>query len=502
MSKDIVMVLDCGATNARAIAVDAGGNIVAEAGHPNAPSQQPDCPPGWLIWDLEAVWGRLCQACREACTELDRDRIGAVTVTTFGADGAPVDSRGHLSYPIICWQDSRTEGLAADFASRMDPWQAFATTGYQLIPFNSILRLVWLRENEPQALDEAECFLMMPGILSMLLSGERSIDPTAGGTMMAMNMAARDWSSEMLNLAGLDGSFFPTWREPGTVIGQVTAQASEQTGLPEGIPVTAAGHDTQFAAVGSGAQPGEAVLSSGTWEILLLRTDSFAPNRQGFEQGLLYECDAEAGLYNPQLLMMGSAVLEWIREHFYRDVADRSVAYQEMIAEAEAVPVGAGGVTVLPSFVAATGPTRQYATEGTILGLGMDTERGQIYRAALEGLSFQMQHALEILTEATGASPGAIRTVGGGSRNALWNQMRADVAGLPVVTIEQVEATVLGAAMFGFVGIGVYDTVQDAQRGMARGEATISPTEQQRAYEELYQCYRLAAPALHEFYTR
>ncbi len=494
MSKDIVIVLDCGATNARAVAVDAGGNIVAQAGRPGAPA-------GWLIWDLDALWGRLCEACRQVCAQVETERIGAVTVTTFGADGAPVDGAGNLTYPVISWQCSRTEALAAGFAERMDPWEAFATTGYQVIPFNSLLRLMWLRENEPQALEQAECFLMMPGILSMLLCGERSIDPTAASTMMAMDMAARDWSEEMLQLAGLDRSFFPPWCEPGTVIGQVTAKASEQSGLPAGIAVTAAGHDTQFAAVGSGAQPGEAVLSSGTWEILLLRSDSFEPTHWGFEQGLLYECDAQAGLYNPQLLMMGSGVLEWIRRLYYDDLGEGSAAYEQMISEAEAVPVGAGGVTVLPSFVAATGPTKQYGTEGTILGLGLDSSRAQVYRAALEGLSFQMRHALEILGQATGVTPTAIRTVGGGSRNALWNQIRADVSGLAVVTIEQVEATVLGAAMFGFVGTGLYNSPAEAQQAMAKGQRSVEPSSRRQEYEVLYRRYRLAAPALQEFYT-
>jgi L-fuculokinase len=502
MNKDVVMVLDCGATNARAIAVDLDGDIVAQSGRPNAPAPQPGKPRGWLVWDLQEVWGRLSEACREACAAMDSSRIGAVTVTTFGADGAPVDSAGRLTHPIICWQDVRTEPLAAAFAERMDPWRAFATTGYQVIPFDSLLRLIWLRENAPEALDGAETYLMMPGILSYQLCGERSIDPTIGSTMMAMDMARRDWSAEMLGLAGVAPSLFPTWREPGEVIGQVTRHASEQTGLPAGIAVTAAGHDTQFAAVGSGAQPGEAVLSSGTWEILLLRSRTFSPTPESFEQGLIYECDPEPGMYHPQLLMMGSSVLEWIRAGFFDHIEERGEAYQEMIARADRAGIGAGGVTILPSLVAATGPTKRYGTKGTILGLGMDTDGGQLYRAGLEGLSFQMRHALEILTAATGTSPGAIRTVGGGSRNALWNQIRADVTGLPVTTIEQVEATVLGAAMFAFIGLEQYGSVAEAQQGMARGMRTTEPSAAQAEYDALYRRYRLAAPALQEFYAQ
>ena len=453
-----------------------------------------------MIWDLEALYGRMCEACKEVAGKLGDAEVKAVTVDTWGADGAPVRRDGSLAYPLICWQDERTEELAESIGERMPEWDIFAETGYQIIPFNSLLRLIWLRENQPQALEEADCFMMTAGLLSYLMCGERSIDPTAAGTMMAMDMAKRDWSDKMLQLAGLDRSFFPKWTEPGEVIGLMHEEAATATGLPVGTPIVAAGHDTQFAAVGCGARAGEAVLSSGTWEILMLRHGKFEPGKFGFEEGLLYECDAEPGLWNPQLLMMGSGVLEWLRDLVYADLAQSADAYAVMIGEAEGLPPGAGGVTVLPSFVPSAGPTKKHSTEGTILGLELDTERGQLYRAALEGLCFQMRHGLEVLCEATGFEAKGIRAVGGGSKNELWNQIRADVTGLPITITEQKEATVLGAAMFAFIGAGVFASVAEAQDAMTVGEIIVEPSGNVAAYEELYQKYRSAPPALAEFY--
>jgi L-fuculokinase len=489
MPSDLAVVLDCGATNARAVAIDETGQVVAEASRPNAPRPQPGGEPGWLIWDLDEVWGKLADASREACAGLSAGRIRAVTVTTFGADGAPLTRDGTLTYPIISWQCNRTEPTMQRLAQEMDPWDIYAETGYLLIPFNTLLRLLWLRQHAPQALDGADVWLMTPGLLSHRLSGEFSIDPTIAGTMMCMDMGKRTWSAEMLSLADLDASFFPRWVEPGEVIGQLTTAAAEATGLPAGIPVVAAGHDTQFAAVGSG-----------TWEILMLRAGRYGPTRFAFEEGALIECDAEPGLWNPQLLMMASGVLEWIRDHFYRDIADRSNAYQQMIADARDLPPGATGVTVLPSFVAETGPTKKHNTHGTILGLTITTRREQVYRAALEGLACQLRHALGILREAFPFEPKGIRVVGGGARNDLWNQIRADVTGLPVTTISQLEATVLGAAMFALVGAGRFSSVHEAQAAMASGETTTEPSAARSAYDELYARYRLAPPALEGFY--
>ncbi len=500
MSDELVVVLDCGATNTRAVALDTAGQVVAAAGRPNDPAQQPDAPEDWLVWPLEEVFGRLADACTEALAGIDASRVKAVTVTTFGADGAPVAADNRLTYPVISWQCGRTEELAQSITERIDPWRLFEVTGYQVIPFDTLLKLIWLRENAPDALEQADAWLMMPGLLSMLLCGQRSVDPTAAGTMMAMDMGARGWSQEMLALADLDASFFPRWVEPGGVIGHVTADAAARTGLPEGIPVVAAGHDTQFAAVGSGATPTEAILSSGTWEILMLRQDRYEATREGFEAGLIIEADAEAGLWNPQLLMMGSGPLEWIRENLYGEIERRSEAYETMIADAEALEPGAGGIAMLPSFVPDTGPTARHRTRGTILGLGLNTTRGQVYRAGLEGLCYQLRHAVEILQASTGFEPTGIRLVGGGAKNRLWNRLRADITGLPVTTIANEEATVAGAAIFAFIGAGIFASVEEGQAAAELGERTIEPSDEASAYEELYEAYQGLPPALERYY--
>jgi L-fuculokinase len=500
MPSQVAIVCDCGSTNITVTAVDPTGRIVASAGRANESVPQPGKPPGWIIWDLDALFERISAACRELTAQLGDAQIVAVTVDTWGADGAPVRSDGSLCYPLICWQDSRTEGLVARIKEEGRGWRFFETTGYQVIPFNTLLRLIWLRENEPAALDDASCWMMTAGLLSHRLCGEMSIDPTAAGTMMAMDMARRDWSPQILAEASVAPSFFPRWTEPGQVIGRVHAAASAVTGIPIGTPVVAAGHDTQFAAVGCGGRPGEAILSSGTWEILMLRHDRFSPTPGGFEEGLLYECDAEPGLWNPQLLMMGSGVLEWLRDGFFADLAGRSDVYDVMISEARVFEAGAGGVTVLPSFVAEAGPSKKHGTKGTILGLEITTVRGQLYRAALEGLSFQLRHALEVLAASTGFEPKGIRAVGGGSRNALWNQIRADVTGLPITITEQKEATALGAAMFAFVGAGVFSAVSEAQSAMSVGESTVEPGPDAAAYADLYAAYRALLPSLESHY--
>jgi len=489
------MVMDCGATTTRAIAVDTRGNLVAGASRPSSPAPQPGGAGDWRIWDLDEVWGKLCDASREVCRQVAPERIKGVTVVTFGADGAPLRKDGTLAYPIISWQCQRTKEFVKKVEEMLSPQEIYEITGYQVIGFNTLLKWLWLRENAPEVFTEGTRWLMMSGLLSFKLSGEMMIEPTAACTTMAMDASLRDWSQKMLSLADLDERFFPPWSQPGDVVGNVTRKASEETGLPEGIPVIAGGHDTQFAPFGSGAKPSDAILSTGTWEIALLRTQSAQPLQLPYEEGLIVEADARPGWWNPQVLMIASGVIEWVRRNFFAVEADREDIHRLMIEEGSRAEVGAGGVTVLPCFVEGTGPAKKYRTPGCISGLTLSTTRGQVYRAVIEGLSYQLRQALDILCESTGFKPTGIRVVGGGGRNNLWNQTRADVTGLPAAVATTREATVLGAAAFAFKGAGLFPSPQEFIAGVDLGEEIFEPSRNADFYDQGYQDYLLALKA-------
>jgi len=499
MSGTLVLVIDCGSTNIRAIAIDPYGKIIAQANRPNQSYPQTNGKPGWLIWNLEEIWQKISEASREVTYTTGPENIGAVIVTTWGSDGAPVKRDGTPTYPPISWQCPRTRKIAKNIVKEISAWRIFQITGYQVISFNTLLKMIWLRRNAPEALNEAYTWLMMPGLIVHRLTGQFHIDPTSASTMMAMNLKMRDWADSLLELANLDSSFFPEWYEPCQIVGHVTEEAEKKCGIPSETPVVVGGHDTQFAMLGSGAKPDDAILSSGTWEILSVRIGSFKPNQIGFEEGLIIEADVQPNLWNPQLLMIGSAVLEWVRELFFPELKGQD--YDAMIKEAEKTPPGAGDVTFIPSLFRESGPARKYGALGTILGLTLQTSRDHIYRAALEGLSFQLREALRILTEAAGFHVSGIRAVGGGSKNALWNRIRADVTGLPIVVPAQKEATALGAAITAFVGIGRYGSIAEAERHLFSEGERLEPGVDRVFYKEVSKRYGKALLNLKDFYN-
>jgi len=148
--------------------------------------------------------------------------------------------------------------------------------------------------------------------------------------------------------------------------------------------------------------------------------------------------------------MMGSGVLEWIRQQLFSGTQGEAVSYEDMIAAARAVAPGADGVSLIPAFVADTGPTKKYDTKGTILGLTMTTTAAQIYRAGLEGLCFQMRWALEII-------------------QAL-------------------------------MGVGQFDSIEQAMDSTARSETVYEPSDVATEYDALYERYRKVPLALRDYY--
>ncbi len=496
--KEYFLVLDCGATSIRAVALSPEGNILSIVSFPNAPKHE-EGSGHYLIWNLEEIWEKICQATRGVLASVGKEVL-AVSVTTFGADGAPVREDGSLTYPVISWQCSRTESWAKKVVELVSAREIFRITGYQVIPFNTLLKLLWLRENAPWALDEAKYFLMMPGLLNFRLTGEMTVDYTAASTTMMLDIQERRWSERLLSLAGLRSDFFPRWVESGEVIGTVTPKASQETGIPVGTPVTSGGHDTQFAIVGSLAEDQELILSSGTWEIAAIRIPFFRDSETAFATGMLVELDAQKGFWNPQMLMIAGGVVEWVRRNFFADCKDEQDIYARIIEAASSVSPGAEGIFFIPAFMP-SGPLKPYGTKGTILGLGLTTDRAQVARAVFEGLSFQLRQAVDALFEAFGFRPERVVVVGGGSKNALWNRIRADVLNLPVVVTSCEEATVLGAALFAMVGIGYVKSLEEAKKNIVRTTRVFEPSPGRKVYDELFARY-VKLPSLLEAHYR
>lgn len=450
MKHDVILVLDCGATNVRAIAVDRQGKIVARAATENA-SEIAARNSAWHQWSLEAILQRFATCCRQLAATLTMCHVRGITVTTFGVDGALVDKQGELLYPVISWKCPRTQAVMENIGRLMSPQQLQTISGVGAFAFNTLYKLVWLKENYPQLLERAHAWLFLSSLINQRLCGEFTTDITMAGTSQLLDIRQRDFSPQILAAAGLPRRLFPRLVEAGEQTGVLHADGATLLGLSPGIPIISAGHDTQFALFGAGAQQDDVVLSSGTWEILMARSAQVDTALLSQHAGSTCELDSKPGWYNPGMQWLASGVLEWVRELLWT----RETPWQTLIDEARTIPPGAEGVTMQCDLLSGQHAGWQ--------GVTLSTTRGHFYRAALEGLTEQLQRNLQTLEQIGRFQATELLLVGGGSRNSLWNQIKANRLNLPIKVLEDAETTVAGAAMFGWYGVGAFSSPEQAR---------------------------------------
>ncbi len=481
--KDIAIVFDCGATNVRVIAIGIDGNILASKSFKNSTYPDPFYPEG-LIWDIDKIWSDLCEASQEVISEIEIERVAGVTVTTFGVDGTLVDRPGEMLYPVISWQCKRTEKIMESIGNYIPLEKLYSISGVYPYSFNTINKFIWLKENKPELLESAYRFLFFPSLLIKKLSGVMQNDITMSGTSMMLDIEAEKISTEICDTIGIDASIFGEIAPSGAQAGTVTKEAHKQCGIQEGIPVFFGGHDTQFAIFGSGASLNQAVLNSGTWEILMARSDAFKATNDELTQCLTTEKDAQKGKFNIGQNWLASGILEWFATNFYNQYTGDEL-YELMIKEASLIKPGQHNLQINPAFYNDSGND----SGGVISGLTINTHRSEIYRALLESLCYRLREGLEALEVAGNFKAEKIICVGGGSKNMLWNQLRADVCNLPIEIIEQKETTVLGAAMFVFASAGLFKSPEEARDFIDYNPQIINPSKDTEVYNELYEKY-------------
>ncbi len=470
-----VLCLDCGATNVRAILVDDKGLPVAKASQPNstdAGAENPD----FHVWNADRILNQLASCTREILPQIDAAEVKAVTITTFGVDGALVDASGELLYPVISWKCPRTADVMKRVAQYIPQEKLNALSGVGACAFNTIYKLIWLKENRPELPERAHAWLFISNLLAYRLTGVMATDRTMAGTSQMTDLSTGDWSQEILDAIGIRKSLFPPMVNAGEAIGLLTPAARELLGIPNAVPVISTGHDTQFALFGSGVEENQPFLSSGTWEILMLRTAKAALDSSDYAAGATVEYDSRTGLLNPGLQWIASGIIEWVKATCYN-----GESFDTMDAEAEKIAPGCDGVKLIPDFLPGD------AVPGSIQGLVLGRTRAHIYRAAMEALTLRLKQRLEKLEKVGGFKSADLLLVGGGARNKVWTQMRADILGIPIRISNVSESTVLGAAMYAFAGAGIYGSPEVCRDAFGITYTTIQPGEQQAAYSTLYQ---------------
>jgi xylulokinase len=290
---------------------------------------------------------------------------------------------------------------------------------------------------------------------------------------------------EVLDRAGVAEQLLPPVRAPGTVVGDVSADAAAESGLRAGTPIVVGGADHVSSAYGAG------LLDAGDWLVKLGGAgDILVVSARPLLDERLYLDAHPAGSWLPNGCMATSgSLVRWLAG------VTGGAALAELDAEAEEAPPGAGGIVCLPYFLGEKSPLHDPALRGAFVGLHLGHTRAHVYRAALEAVAYGFRHHVEVFAE-RGVALAQARVTNGGSHSRLWKQILADVLGAPLAPVLDHPGAALGAALAAGVGAGTVDGWKAITPLVRLGEP-IEPREELRArYEELYAVYRELEPAL------
>ena len=496
--------VDLGSTSLKCVVYDLSGTVIASGSRPTERFHPDAAHPDWTVWDPAQIWGGAAAAVRDSAAKLDDPgQIAAVAVTGMGMDGVPVDESGTWLYPFISWLCPRTEPQRQWWERTIGTEKTFSIGGNNLWAFSTALRLLWMAEHEPEILRRTRKWLLIEDFLNFMLCGRYATDYSMASCTLLFDQKTRRWSKEMLGLAGIDGSLLCEPAPSGTVLGEVTRAAAEATGLREGTPVVLGGHDYLCGALPVGAlSPGVFLDVSGTWEVVQATTPKPVLTPELQRIGATVECHVARDQYSVMGAAVSAEMLEWYRREFGSEARAKAAArgcvdWETLMEEAAASPVGSRGVMFLPHMGGAGCPVVDSRSLGGFTGLSATATRGDMLRALIEGLDFQLLDIIEEMKKNLGFDVRTLVAAGGAVRNEFWMQNKADVIGRSIEVPEVEDASPLGAAMLAGIGVGIYRDEKDAFEHVRKPARTYDPDPRVTSrYAELFPLYKSLYPAL------
>ncbi|MFC7345020.1 FGGY-family carbohydrate kinase [Saccharopolyspora griseoalba] len=430
MSARALLGIDIGTSSSKGVLVSTDGRILARAARPHHTAHP---HPGWVEHDAESVWwADFLALTRELLPAAEGFELAGLGVSGIGPTLLPATGAGEPLRPAILYGvDTRATAEIDELNAELGVEEILRRGGSALSSQAVGPKIRWLANREPEVYRRTEKLLMCSSYLVHRLTGRYVLDHHSASQVDPLyDLESRDWARDLAE-AVAPGLPLPELVWPVDVVGAVTAEAARETGLPQGLPVTAGTVDAWAEAASVGVrEPGDVMLMYGTTMFFVEVLDRVRPH-----PALWGTCGAYPGTYTLAAGMATSgAVTDWLRGLVEGDFA-------QLVDEAGAVPPGARGLLLLPYFAGERTPILDPDARGALLGMTLEHGRAELYRAALEGIGYGVRHNLEAMGEA-GGSARRLVAVGGGTQGGLWTQIVSDITGKE----QQVPAETVGAA--------------------------------------------------------
>jgi sugar (pentulose or hexulose) kinase len=492
MAGDLILAIDHGTQSVRALLFDLRGTLLAKSrvliGAYVSQS------PGLAEQDPEVFWQAVCQACQDLwqIPGVDKQSIAGVALTTQRSTVIHVDERGRPLRPAIVWLDQRrTSGL-----NPVGGWWGLAfrvagmtgTVGY----LQAEAEANWIRTHQPEIWSRTHKYLFLSGYLTYKMVGMfvDSVGCQVGYVPFDYKRLAwsgpSDWKWQAVPM---DKAILPDLIPPANVLGEITREAAEATGLPIGLPLIAAAADKACEVIGAGClAPHIACLSYGTSATINTthrRYVEVIPLIPPYPAAVPDAYSLEIQVYR------GYWMVSWFKREFGQPeqhlAREMGIEVEDLFDEmVNTVPPGSLGLTLQPFWspgLRVPGPE----AKGAVIGWGDAHTRAHLYRSILEGLAYALREGAERTSKRSGVAVTEVRVAGGGSQSAAAMQLTADIFGLPVYRPHLFEASGLGAAIDAAVGLGLHADFTTAVSEMTHLGVSFEPNpNNHRIYDELY----------------
>jgi sugar (pentulose or hexulose) kinase len=492
MTDELILAIDNGTQSVRALLFDLQGNLVEKVRIPLPAYVSTE--PGMSEQAPQVFWDAVCQACLQLLQKpgVDKSRVVGVALTTqrstvinLGEDGQPLRR-------AITWMDNRrTFGLKP--VSGL--WGVlFALSGMTetVAYLQAEAECNYVRTHEPEIWKKTHKYVLLSGYLTHKLTG-RMVDSTGCQVgYIPFDYKAKKWSSKFdwkWQAVPMDKSILPDLLPPGSILGEITPEASRDTGIPAGLTLIAAAADKATEVIGAGCiDPNIACLSYGTTATINTTHRKYVeviPLIPPYPSAVPDAYSMEIQVYR------GYWMVSWFKQEFgalEQLAADERGVEAEILLEemVKGIPPGSLGLMLQPFW----SPGLKYPgpeAKGAIIGFGDVHGKAHVYKAILEGVAYALREGAERTEKRSGVKITEVRVAGGGSQSETAMQLTADIFGLPTARPHVYEASGLGAAIDAAVGLKLYPDFDSAVKNMTRIGKVFEPNpEACKIYDELF----------------
>ena len=482
---DTLVSVDVGTSGARATAYDTAGALLLEVRRPYSTQTPRD---GWAEQDAARWRSASLSALATLIARLGSGHtIHAIGLTGQCPSVVPIDRHGAPLRPGLIYRDNRAVGEARWLRETFGAETLHTLTGHVPAAFHVAAKILWIRANEPDVFKAAKLFLQPTEFLALTLTGDAVTDWTMAAASALLNLRRREWAPELVEAVGLDLAQLPAPHPSWSVIGGLRPALVRRFRLSRPIPIVAGAGDSIACAFGAGVtSPGpvsemagsstclNTIVSEPTTDLAVTHYPS-AIGREGYV--------TEVGINTA-----GEAV-DWLASLTYggRTGRLRTADFEQLDRDAAGVAPGSDGLVFVP--VLGDGERDDPTLRGAMIGLSVRHDRRSLARAALEGVAFAIRAHVEGL--GTASTPATeMRVSGRPASLRTWNQIKADVLGIPVLRVPG-DATTSGVAMLAGLGVGVYPDAARAVSIACRPEAPIEPDSANHdRYAAIFEHYR------------